>query len=90
MSDLDSKLREILVLIAKDAIKASKATRYWPEFPASEAIAQIKQAFADEGYVEINGRGISPTNSIQSPTNNMTGREWEKAALAKGWRPPND
>ena len=64
MSNLDDKLREILEKPGKSLAGATDQT-----------IVQIKQAFADEGYLQHNEFGIVQTYTHKA-TNVMTGQEW--------------
>lgn len=89
MSDIDDKLREILVNTAKNWVEEDGRPKHLLQ-ELDECIPAIKQAFADAGYhdtdleqmveYENNGYSMSGKDAVQSydltDRNRMTGQEW--------------
>lgn len=78
MSNLDDKLREILTGCVNRAYD-DMDSKSWHD-PYSEPIAQIKQAFTDEGYKQYTiHTKITTLNGVVTTQHGqaiMTGQEW--------------
>lgn len=72
MSNLDKKLRETLHKVGTVKIRSAL------DEVIEDGVAQIKQAFAEEGWIDVS-RGASTWQVIETPIEKkvmMTGAEW--------------
>lgn len=85
MTDLDTKLREILLLMDRGVTEIGSS-----EGVLNRLIAQIKQAFEEAGYYQLgnfdtDSEGINKAKTVIRQANLLSGAEWLEL-FEKEWK----